>query len=326
MGEVFVKNDTANHDTRSRIASWPWRSRRRASWATRSSPARPPGTWRMPWPRTPRRRVGSLRLHPVRPRGAEGARHGVYGTNLVAVRGNYDDVNRLCTELSGDQRLGVRQREPAALLRQGSKTIAFEIAEQLGFELPDRVVAPIASGSLFTKIARGFQEWLDIGLWRDRCPPSTARRRTGARPLPARSRRARLLPPSQAGHDRQVARRRKPGGRAVRARAGAALWGSIDSVSDDEIREGIRSWPDHGHLHRDRRRRDDRGAAQAGRERGDLGSDDRVVAVITGDGLKTLDAVRGGSRPTRSSRPSIPSSRARGRRRRRCVICRCRWR
>src|ERR687891_2338189 len=89
---------------------------------------------------------------------------GVYGARLVAVRGNYDDVNRLCTELSAERDWAFVNVNVRPYYSEGSKTLAFEIAEQLGFELPDRIVAPVASGSLFTKIARGFEEWLDVGL------------------------------------------------------------------------------------------------------------------------------------------------------------------
>ena len=89
---------------------------------------------------------------------------GVYGTHLVAVNGNYDDVNRLCTELSAERDWAFVNVNVRPYYAEGSKTLGFEIAEQLGFELPDRVVAPVASGSLFTKIARGFEEWLELGL------------------------------------------------------------------------------------------------------------------------------------------------------------------
>ena len=89
---------------------------------------------------------------------------GVYGTNLVKVNGNYDDVNRLCTELSADRDWAFVNVNVRPYYAEGSKTIAYEIAEQLGFELPDRFVAPIASGSLFTKIARGLEEWIEVGL------------------------------------------------------------------------------------------------------------------------------------------------------------------
>src|SRR3954468_22711625 len=90
---------------------------------------------------------------------------GAYGAQIVAVRGTYDDVNRLCTELSGERPgwafVNINMRPYYA---EGSKTLAFETVEQLGWELPDRVVGPIASGSQFTKIARGFQEFIDAGL------------------------------------------------------------------------------------------------------------------------------------------------------------------
>jgi threonine synthase len=84
---------------------------------------------------------------------------GVYGTNLVKVRGNYDDVNRLCTELSGERDWAFVNVNMRPYYAEGSKTLAYEIVEQLGWELPDRVVSPVASGSLFTKIAKGFDEF-----------------------------------------------------------------------------------------------------------------------------------------------------------------------
>src|SRR5690349_21762794 len=89
---------------------------------------------------------------------------GIYGTNLVKVRGNYDDVNRLCTELSGEREWAFVNVNMRPYYSEGSKTLAYEVAEQLGFELPDRIVGPIASGSLFTRVARGFEEWLEVGL------------------------------------------------------------------------------------------------------------------------------------------------------------------
>ena len=89
---------------------------------------------------------------------------GVYGTNLVGVRGNYDDVNRLCTQLAETRPWAFVNVNLRPYYAEGSKTLAYETVEQLGWTLPDRVVVPIASGSLFTKVGRGFQEWLDLGL------------------------------------------------------------------------------------------------------------------------------------------------------------------
>ena len=146
---------------------------------------------------------------------------GIYGTNLVAVRGNYDDVNRLCTELSGEHEWAFVNINMRPYYAEGSKTLAFETAEQLGFELPDRVVAPIASGSLFTKIARGFEEWIELGLLEGELPTFNGAQAAGCSPVATRVRGRRgLLPAGQARHDRQVAGDRQPGRRPLRARPG----------------------------------------------------------------------------------------------------------
>ena len=148
---------------------------------------------------------------------------GAYGAQIVAIRGNYDDVNRLCTEVSGERPgwafVNINLRPYYA---EGSKTLAFETVEQLGWELPDRVVGPIASGSQFTKIARGFEEFIDAGLVSGDVPAMNGAQAAG---LLARGhrvrRRPRRLPAGQAGHDRQVAGDRQPRRRPVRDRAGA---------------------------------------------------------------------------------------------------------
>ena len=147
---------------------------------------------------------------------------GVYGTKLVTVRGNYDDVNRLCTELSADRDWAFVNVNVRPYYAEGSKTLAYEIAEGLGFELPDRVVAPIASGSLFTKIARGFDEWREVGP--DRGRDAHDERRSGRGLLAGGAgvrRRLGRLQAGQAGHDREVAGDRQPGRRPLRAGAGA---------------------------------------------------------------------------------------------------------
>src|SRR5829696_4922401 len=166
---------------------------------------------------------------------------GVYGTKLVTVRGNYDDVNRLCTELSGDREWAFVNVNLRPYYSQGSKTIAFEIAEQLGFELPGHVVAPIASGSLFTKIARGFQEWIDVGLVSGALPVFHGAQAEGCSPV---------AQAFEAGKD--FCRPVKPDTIAKSLAIGNPAdgpyaldlarrsEGSIDSVTDDEIRAGIR--------------------------------------------------------------------------------------
>ena len=116
----------------------------------------------------------------------------VYGGNVVAVDGNYDDVNRLCAELAS---ASTRGRSSNINMRpfyaEGSKTLAFEIAEQLGWQAPDHVVVPVGSGSLLTKIRKGFEELCKVGLLDD-APTCAcrARRPRAARRSPTRSPRA----------------------------------------------------------------------------------------------------------------------------------------
>src|ERR687895_319756 len=88
----------------------------------------------------------------------------VYGTTLVGVNGNYDDVNRLCTQLSEERGWAFVNVNLRPYYAEGSKTLAYETVEQLGWKLPDRVVCPVASGSLFSKLGRGFSEWRGLGL------------------------------------------------------------------------------------------------------------------------------------------------------------------
>ena len=108
---------------------------------------------------------------------------GVYGTNLVGVKGNYDDVNRLCTELCAERDWAFVNINLRPYYAEGSKTLAFEIAEQLGWELPDRCVVPIASGSLFTKIAKGFEEWRELGLLEGELPRMNGAQAEGCSPV-----------------------------------------------------------------------------------------------------------------------------------------------
>ena len=219
---------------------------------------------------------------------------GVYGTHLVAVRGTYDDVNRLCTELSGERDWAFVNVNVRPYYAEGSKTIAFEIAEQLGFELPDRVVAPIASGSLFTKIARGFEEWREVGLIEGELPTFNGAQAAGCSPV---------AQAFEAGQD--FCRPVKPDTIAKSLAIGNPAdgpyaldlarrsGGSVDSVTDDEIREGIRLLAQTTGIFTETAGGVTTATLRKLAERGDIGRDERVVAVITGDGLKTLDAVRG---------------------------------
>ncbi|HTT27345.1 MAG TPA: threonine synthase [Solirubrobacteraceae bacterium] len=219
---------------------------------------------------------------------------GVYGTNLVSVRGNYDDVNRLCTELAGEHEWAFVNINMRPYYAEGSKTLAFETAEQLGFELPDRVVAPIASGSLFTKIARGFEEWLDLGLLEGELPIFHGAQAAGCSPVASAY---------EAGQD--FCRPVKPDTIAKSLAIGnpadgpyaldlaRRTDGSIESVTDDEIREGIKLLARTTGIFTETAGGVTVAVLAKLAARGAIDPGDRVVAYITGEGLKTLDVARG---------------------------------
>src|ERR1700744_315717 len=219
---------------------------------------------------------------------------GVYGTNVVGVRGNYDDVNRLCTEISGEHEWAFVNINMRPYYAEGSKTLAFETAEQLGFRLPDRVVAPIASGSLFTKIARGVEEWIDAGLLEGTLPVFNGAQATGCSPVAAAY---------AAGQD--FCRPVKPDTIAKSLAIGNPAdgpyaldlarrsGGAIDSVTDDEILEGIRRLAQTTGIFTETAGGVTIAVLRKLAERGDIDRSERVVAVITGEGLKTLECARG---------------------------------
>jgi threonine synthase len=219
---------------------------------------------------------------------------GVYGTNLVSVRGNYDDVNRLCTELAGEHEWAFVNINMRPYYAEGSKTLAFETAEQLGFELPDTVVAPIASGSLFTKIARGFEEWLELGLIEGELPTFHGAQAAGCSPVATAY---------EAGQD--FCRPVKPDTIAKSLAIGnpadgpyaldlaRRTEGSIESVTDDEIREGVKLLARTTGIFTETAGGVTVAVLAKLAARGAIDPGDRVVAYITGEGLKTLDVARG---------------------------------
>jgi threonine synthase len=219
---------------------------------------------------------------------------GVYGTNLVKVRGNYDDVNRLCTELSGDREnwafVNINMRPYYA---EGSKTVAYEIAEQLGWEIPDRVVVPIASGSLFTKIGKGFQEFIDVGLIDGDVPVMNGAQATGCSPVAAAFRDGqdfcRPVKPHTIAKSLAIG---NPADGPYALDLARATGGTIDSVNDQEIRAGIRLLAETTGVFTETAGGVTTAVLQKLAETGQIGRDERVVIVITGEGLKTLDAVR----------------------------------
>ncbi|MDA8068134.1 MAG: threonine synthase [Actinomycetota bacterium] len=219
---------------------------------------------------------------------------GIYGTNLVAVNGNYDDVNRLCTELAGEHDWAFVNINMRPYYAEGSKTLAFEIAEQLGFELPDRIVGPIASGSLFTKLARGFEEWLEVGLVSGQLPVFNGAQAEGCSPVAqafAEGRDfCRPVKPETIAKSLAIG---NPADGPYALELARRSGGAIDAVSDDEIRDGIKLLAQTTGIFTETAGGVTTAVLRKLAARGDIGADERVVAVITGEGLKTLECARG---------------------------------
>ena len=107
----------------------------------------------------------------------------IYGPHVVAVDGNYDDVNRLCTQIADRYGWGFANINLRAYYAEGAKTMGFEIAEQLGWRFPDHVVSPVAGGTLLPRIFKGFRELRDVGLVSGTLPKIHAAQPVGSSPV-----------------------------------------------------------------------------------------------------------------------------------------------
>jgi threonine synthase len=219
---------------------------------------------------------------------------GAYGTHIVAIRGNYDTVNRLCTEVSADRPWAFVNVNVRPYYAEGSKTLAYETAEQLGWELPDRVVAPIASGSLFTKVARGFQDFIDAGLLDGEVPTMCGAQAEGCSPVAqafaAGTDVCRPVKPDTIAKSLAIG---NPADGPYAVELAQRTGGAIESVTDDEIRAGIRLLAETTGIFTETAGGVTTAVLAKLAAAGAIDPDERVVAYITGDGLKTLDAVRG---------------------------------
>ena len=231
----------------------------------------------------------------------------VYGATLVAIKGNYDDVNRLCAEVAADREgwafVNVNVRPFYA---EGSKTIGFEIAEQLGWHLPDHVVAPMASGAMLVKIDKAFRELVQFGLVEETPFRVSGAQATGCSPISAAfkadSDDIRPVRPSTIAKSLAIG---DPADGVYALDAIRRTGGNVDDVSDTEIidaisllarTEGIFAETAGGVTVATLRK-----LAADGR----IGPNERTVAVVSGTGLKTLDAVVDRSGPAFEIPPSL---------------------
>jgi threonine synthase len=219
---------------------------------------------------------------------------GIYGTNLVGIRGTYDDVNRLCTELSQTHPWAFVNVNLRPYYSEGSKTLIFETIEQLGWSLPDRIVGPIASGSMFTKLAKGIREWLDVGLVAGDLPTFCGAQAEGCSPVATAFAEGWDVckPEKQPDTIAKSLAIGDPADGPYALELARKTGGAIQSVNDDEIRAGIKLLAETTGVFTETAGGVTVGVLAKLAEAGQIGSDERVVAYITGEGLKTLDAAR----------------------------------
>jgi threonine synthase len=211
----------------------------------------------------------------------------VYGARIIAVDGSYDDCSRLSVELSFELDWAFVNVGLRSYYAEGSKTLAFEVAEQLDWTLPDAVIAPIGSGAMFTKVHQGFGELLELGLVRGDTPRLFGGQGEGCSPVAlAFANEAKVKPVrpntiaksiaigSPADGDLAVATARDSGG-------------AVYAVAEDQIVENITLLAQTTGVFGETAPAVSLGALRAAVERGELGESDRVVLLVTGDGLKT---------------------------------------
>lgn len=234
----------------------------------------------------------------------------IFGGTVLGVEGNYDDVNRLCVELVAEHPdwafANVNLRPYYA---EGSKTLAFEICEQLGWTMPDQVVVPLASGSQFTKVAKGFRQFIELGLVEGAEPVLFGAQATGCSPIATAFAEGAEVVTPQRPHT--IARSLAIGNPAdgpyvldeVRAHGG-----DIGSVTDEEILECIGLLAETEGVFAETAGGVTIASLRQMVRRGTIDPEKSIVAIISGHGLKTLDAIVDTATVTSTITPSLAAA------------------
>jgi threonine synthase len=217
----------------------------------------------------------------------------VYGPQVLAVEGNYDQVNRLCSEVADRHGWGFVNINLRPYYSEGSKTLGFEVAEQLGWRLPDHIVAPIASGSLYTKIHKGFQEFVKTGLVEAKPVRMSGAQATGCSPVAEAFKAGRefVSPVKPATIAKSIAIGNPADGiyaLDIARRSG----GHIEDVTDEQIVEGIKLLAQTEGIFTETAGGTTIAVLKKLCEQGKIAPDETTVVYITGNGLKTQEAIR----------------------------------
>jgi threonine synthase len=215
----------------------------------------------------------------------------VYGGEMYAVRGSYDDCSRLVVELAAELDWAFVNVNLRAYYAEGSKTLAFELVEQLGWELPDAVISPVASGSLFTKLWQGFEQFSRLGLVEGERPRIYGGQAEGCSPVADAfdgGRAVSPVRPATIAHSLAIG---APADGDLAIATARASGGAIYSVPEEDIGANMSLLAGTSGVFGETAAGVTIGALRAAAAAGEIGEDDRVVALITGSGLKTPQAV-----------------------------------
>ena len=232
----------------------------------------------------------------------------VYGPTLVAVEGSYDDVNRLCSELGDKYPWAFVNINVRPYYAEGSKTLGYEVCEQLGWRAPDHCIVPLASGSLFTKIYKGIKElaWLGLIEWAD--TRMSGAQALGCSPIvEAWERQSFNIRPQKPNTIAKSLAIGNPADGYNALKVIAQSHGSATAVSDDEIVQGIRLLAETEGIFAETAGGVVIAALKRLAQQGTVDPDELVVAFITGAGLKTQEAVAPALAPALRVQPTIAS-------------------
>ena len=215
----------------------------------------------------------------------------VYGGEMYAVRGTYDDCSRLVVELAGELDWAFVNVNLRAYYAEGSKTLAFEIAEQLGWQAPDAVISPVASGSLFTKLWQGFEQFRTLGLIEGPSPRIYGGQAAGCSPVAQAFAGDRAVSPVRPATVAQSLAIGAPADGDLAVATARASGGAIYAVPEDEIGLNMTWLAESSGVFGESAAGVTMGALRAAAADGSIGSEDRVVVLVTGTGLKTPQLV-----------------------------------
>jgi threonine synthase len=230
----------------------------------------------------------------------------IYGANVIGIKGHYDEVNRLCAEIAGKFGWAFVNVNMRPYYAEGSKSMGYEIMEQLGWQVPKHTVVCMASGSLLTKIQKSYQEFTKLGLVDETEFHIHGAQATGCSPI-STAQKAGLdffkpVKPNTIAKSLAIG---TPADGFYALKVMKETDGSADDVTDDEIREGIRLLAECEGIFAETAGGVTVGVAKKLIASGKIPANDSAVLCVTGNGLKTLDALNGTLGSPREIKPSL---------------------